>query len=146
MHVVANALGFLNDNGLWQGGSYIVETTVAWLDDVDQHEELLSKDVHEGTPVIGIGASFNPQYFQVFPGTDLTIPLSVSYTISGDASPMALSGNEGVGNASVGAEFLVNQAWTISAKYNIFFGSSDNGIGGLLKDRDNVALTIKRTF
>ena len=50
------------------------------------------------------------------------------------------------GSASVGAEFLVDQKWTLTARYNARFGPVNAGLGGLLKDRDNVSLTVKRTW
>jgi hypothetical protein len=145
-HVVVNALGLLNANSIWDGGSYAAEVTVSWLDEVTENEEFLASNVHEGRAVTGVGLLFKPQWFQVLPGTDLTLPMSVSYTIDGEAAPIGNGGNEELGNFSVGAELLVDQAWTASLKYNGFFGPAANGLGGLLKDRDNVSFTIKRTF
>jgi hypothetical protein len=40
----------------------------------------------------------------------------------------------------------IEQLWAITFKYTNRFGPVTNGIGGSLKDRDNVALTIKRTW
>jgi hypothetical protein len=34
----------------------------------------------------------------------------------------------------------------VNGKYNAFFGSNDNGLLGLLTDRDNISFTVKRTF
>jgi hypothetical protein len=72
--------------------------------------------------------------------------MSVNYQIDGEKSPFTFGGDEEGGSASIGAELLVNQSWTIRADYNMRFGPVLAGIGGLLKDRDNISLTVKRTF
>jgi len=46
----------------------------------------------------------------------------------------------------VGVEFDVNQEWLITTRYAHRFGPVTNGIGGGIVDRDNVSLTVKRTF
>lgn len=145
MHVVVNALGLLNSNAAWDAGSWIVEVTAAWLDQVTENEQFLDKNVSVGGVASTIGFVFAPEWFQIFAGTDLRVPLTVSHGIYGD-SPISLGGNEGLGNASLGAEFLIKQKWTIAAKYNMFYGSAEGGLTGLLKDRDNIALTFKATF
>ncbi|MCV6613850.1 MAG: DUF1302 family protein, partial [Cellvibrionaceae bacterium] len=68
-----------------------------------------------------------------------------SYTFNGK-SPFTFGGDGERGNASVGVSFNIEETWNLSAKYNMFFGPANAGIGGLLKDRDNIAITIKRTF
>ena len=73
------------------------------------------------------------------------MPMTVGYTFNNHA-PIAQGGDEGLGSASIGLDFLYNQVWNFTMKYNVFFGSVDNGSAGLLKDRDNVAFTVKRTF
>jgi hypothetical protein len=93
-----------------------------------------------------VAVVFRPTWYQVFPGTDMTIPMAVSYAITGEKSPLTFGGDQERGSASIGAEFLVNQKWTVTGRYNTFFGPVNAGIGGLLKDRDNVSFTVKRTF
>jgi hypothetical protein len=145
--VVLNGLGLLNgDWGLWDGGSYIVEATFQMLDQCNDDCHLLDVRVNEDRVISHIAAVFNPTWYQVFPGWDMTLPMSVAYTIDGEKSPLTFGGDEERGNASIGVEFLVNQAWTVNAKYNTFFGPVNAGLGALNKDRDNISMTIKRTF
>jgi hypothetical protein len=143
--LVVNGVGFLSDNGWWEGGSYIVEGTFAMLEDCTENCQLLDTAVEEGRIVSSVGGVFKPTWFQVLPGWDMSVPLSVSYTIHGK-SPFTFGGDEGRGNGSVGVEFNINETWNFQAKYNVFFGPVSAGIGGLLKDRDNIALTLKRTI
>ncbi len=144
--VVINGVGFLKDNGWWEGGSWILETTFQMLDECTENCHLLDARVNEERVVSTIGGVFKPTWYQVAPGWDLSMPVSVAYTIDGEKSPFTFGGDEERGIGSIGAELLIDQAYTVSARYNVFFGPVRAGIGGLLKDRDNVSLTFKRTF
>ena len=147
MHTVLNGLIFLNgDWGLWEGGRAIVEASFSNLDSFGDNEERAHIGIHEDRWTSHIAAVFSPKWFQVFPGWDLSLPMSVSYAIDGEQTPNTAGGNEEVGNASIGVNFLVNEAWDLSAKYNVFYGPQGNGPGAWIKDRDNIALTVKRTF
>ncbi|GAA5317802.1 MAG: DUF1302 domain-containing protein [Candidatus Pelagadaptatus aseana] len=157
-HVVINALGLLNDNGWWEGGSYIIEATFNWVEDIDYSRQpeyltLVTQDlegsgniyVDEGRIASHLAVLFRPTWYQVFPGVDLTVPVSVSIGIDGNGTSSFL-GDEESGSASIGLDFNVNQTWSAAIKYNSFFGPVDNGFGNRLKDRDNISLTFKRTF
>lgn len=144
-HIILNGLYVLPPTKLWQGGSLGMELTASWLDSVSENEELLNVNVREDRVATTGLVLFSPQWFQVLRSTDLTMPMSVGYTFNNHA-PIAQGGDEGLGSASIGLDFLYNQVWNFTAKYNVYFGSVDNGSAGLLKDRDNVAFTVKRTF
>jgi hypothetical protein len=147
MHVVINGFGLLNgDWGLWDGGTYVVEATFSKLDSFGDFEEKANPFIHEDRWTSHIGAVFRPTWYQVLAGWDMTLPMSVSYAIDGEQTPNSAGGNEEVGNGSVGVEFLINEAWNFSAKYNVYFGPQGNGTAAFIKDRDNISLTLKRTF
>jgi len=147
LHVVINGFGLLNgDWGLWEGGSYIVEATFSKLDSYGDFEEKANPFIHEDRWTSHVGAVFRPTWYQVFAGWDLTLPMSVSYAIDGEQTPNSAGGNEEVGNGSLGAEFLINEVWKFSAKYNVYFGPQGNGTAAYIKDRDNISLTLKRTW
>jgi hypothetical protein len=147
LHVVINGFGLLNgDWGLWEGGTYIVEATFSKLDSYGDFEEKTNPFIHEDRWTSHVGAVFRPTWYQVFAGWDLTLPMSVSYAIDGEQTPNSAGGNEEVGNGSIGAEFLINEVWRVSAKYNMYFGPQANGTSAFIKDRDNISLTLKRTW
>jgi hypothetical protein len=147
MHVVLNGFGLLNgDWGLWEGGLYIMEATFSKLDDWGQFEEKANPFIHEDRWTSHVGGVFKPTWFQVRPGWDLSAPMSVSYAIDGEQTPNSAGGNEEVGNGSLGLELLIDASWTIDAKYNVYFGPQGNGTSAFIKDRDNISLTVKRTF
>ena len=148
--VVFNGVGLLNaDLGLWEGGSYIFEATFTQLDDCTSNCQILDNRIKEDQLFTNLAFVFRPTWYQVFPGTDLTVPVTFSYNLGNsekDKSPFTFGGDGKSGSGSVGAELLVNQSWTVRGAYNYRFGPVNAGIGGLLKDRDNFTVTVKRTF
>jgi hypothetical protein len=125
----------------------------------------LYKDKADGCSTkehIGLAFNFTPTWFQVFPGVDMSAPMSISKTIYGN-SPVTLGGNEGNGNYAIGLSFDVQQKYRFDLKYIDFFGdvktttgtgavagqpvvSSQNGLSTLLRDRGHLAFTFKTTF
>ena len=154
--VVVNGLGFLNgDWGLWDGGTWIVEYTSSWLDDYsdanyggtkEYSEQFSNPAIHKGRVTSQITAVFRPTWYQVFPGWDLTLPMSVNYGIDGEQPPQGSVTHEELGNASVGISFRIDETWQMEARYSAYFGPSANGTTGPLNDRDNVSFTVNRTF
>ncbi len=161
LSLVVNTLGLLNDNGLWEGGNYIVELTFNTVLDFDNWDNGFYNGgetpdnqavgapsfthVREDRIQSHIAILFNPTWYQVTPGVDMTLRAGVSIGIDGNG-PWSFSGDEESGNATIGLDFNVDQLWSWSIKYNAFFGPVPNAFGNLLKDRDNIAFTIKRTF
>jgi hypothetical protein len=72
--------------------------------------------------------------------------MSIGYTIDGEKAPISFGGDEEGGSGSIGVSVDINQLWKITAAYNTRFGPAKAGLGGLFKDRDNVSLTVKRTW
>lgn len=146
-HVNISALLLLNNDwGLWDGGNAIVEATFSMLEDCTGNCQLLDSRVSEDRVISQIAAVFRPTWYQVRPGWDLTLPMSVNYTIDGEKSPISFGGDEEGGSASVGVQLDIDQKWIVTGAYNARFGPVLAGVGGLLKDRDNISLTVKRTF
>jgi hypothetical protein len=146
-HVNINGLGLLNgDLGLWDGGRFLVEATFSMLKDCTDNCQYLDARVSEDRVVSQIFGLFQPTWYQVRPGWDMSIPMVVNYTIDGEKSPISFGGDEEGGSASIGVNVDINQLWLISTAYNVRFGPVTAGIGGLLKDRDNISLTVKRTW
>jgi hypothetical protein len=104
---------------------------------------------------VGAGLSFTPTWFQVFPGVDLSLPITYAVGLSGNAATV-FGGNQGNGNYSVGLGVDVRQKYRFDLKYIDYLGqyrstngtavTSQNGFTTLLKDRGFVSLTFKTTF
>jgi hypothetical protein len=147
MHVVLNGLGLLDgDWGIWDGGQYLVEVTLSELLDYGQFPEKANPFIKEHNVCSNVSGVFKPTWYQVRSGWDLSVPASINYTTSCKQAPNSAGGNEKVGNGSLGVQVDIDQLWLVSLAYNIYYGPQPNGTAAYIKDRDNVALTVKRTF
>ena len=153
LSVNISALGLLNSQwGLWDGGTWIFEATFTEMTDCNENcgdngePDLVARNLHEDRWTSQIAGVFKPTWYQVRAGWDLSIPMTVAYNIDGENTPQAFGGNEELGNASIGVSIDINQLWKFDLTYTNRFGPVNNGIGGSLKDRDNIALTAKRTW
>lgn len=162
-HIVLNGLGFLDGEwGLWDGGTYLGELTLSQLIEWGQFGEDAPGTVDPVTKVADINKAslyikddnlcsnfsgvFRPTWYQVRSGWDLSMLASVSYTLTCKQAPNSAGGNEKVGNGSIGMSVDIDQVWNVALNYNMYYGPQKNGTAAFIKDRDNVALTVKRTF
>ncbi len=105
---------------------------------------------------LGVGISYTPTWFAVWPQWDLSMP--VSYSIGLLGSSAVNSGDaEGNGSAKVGLSLDYKQKYTFSLAYNWYFGDHDfnpatgtmairGGLPATLYDRDWVSFTFKTNF
>jgi hypothetical protein len=154
-HIVLNGVGFLDGEwGLWDGGSYIGELTLSQLMEWGQFgEDATAPDINKASLYTkddnlcsNFSGVFRPTWYQVRSGWDFSLLGSVNYTISCKQAPNSAGGNEKVGNGSIGASVDIDQVWNVALNYNLYYGPQKNGTAAFIKDRDNVALTVKRTF
>jgi hypothetical protein len=106
---------------------------------------------------------FSPSYRQALPGLDLNVPLGLRYVIDGNSPITGLGwGPSGTGSATFGLEGNYQGVWQFTLGYTRYLGSAapfvdyspllaPGGVphytrGNPLADRDNVALSLRRTF
>jgi hypothetical protein len=108
---------------------------------------------------VGLAINFTPTWFQVFPGVDLSAPITWSQGLSGNAA-ILLGGNEDAGNYSVGVSLDAYQKYRFDLKYSGYYGNYatttpgfqgfpgvlPNGVNAAISDRGWVSLTFKTTF
>lgn len=104
---------------------------------------------------VGINLAFEPKWFQVFPGVDLSMPTYYARGLSGN-SPVPFGDKVGQGNYSVGVAADIDSKYSVVLKYNGFIakhsqdalGSAgvNNSGGGKYWDRNWISLTAKATF
>ena len=147
VHIVLNGVGLLNaDWGLWDGGSYIVEVTASNLLHFEENEELANVFIREDKWCTTVAGRFTPIWYQVRSGWDLSAPATFGMGTSCRQASSAGGGNQDVGNGSLGLAVDIDQTWNVALNYNVFFGPQSNGPAAYIKDRDNLSLTVKRTF
>ncbi len=166
IHGLVNAVGVIPKTALFDTASYGAELTWATWSKVTSGQSLFfaegfapckGKDKWDGCTTknyVGAGLSFTPTWFQVWPGIDVSAPLTYAVGLYGNA-PTVFGGNQGNGNYSIGVGFDVQQKYRFDLKYINYVGryrdngyavTSQNGFTTLLNDRGFVSLTFKTTF
>jgi hypothetical protein len=171
-HALLNAVGVVPKTPLFDTAAWAAEVTFAGWTKVRSGETLFNaigyapcaatattpvKDKWDGCVTknyAGIALAFTPQWFQVYPGVDLSAPLTYAIGVKGNA-PTTFAGNQGLGNYSIGIGADVLQKYRFDLKYIDFLGhyrdngtavTSQNGLNTFLVDRGFVSLTFKATF
>jgi hypothetical protein len=171
-HVLVNAVGVIAKTPVFDAASYAGELVYSRWSKVRSGENLFNaegyapcnatatapaRDKWDGCATkdyAGIALSFTPQWYQTFPGVDLSAPLTYAVGIYGN-SAVTLGGNQGSGNYSLGLAADVYQKYRFDLKYIDFLGrykdngvavTSTNGLNTFLKDRGFVSLTFRTTF
>lgn len=162
-HVVLNTLYGLTQNALWDAGTVSAELTYDHLIKVTKNKELFYGEDTANCPLgkwsgcatddaIGIGIRFAPQWSQVFPGVDLTVPVTYQGGLKGNTADFGGT-NQGAGTYSIGTEFNIRNQWTVALTYadstarisrngNSYYG---NG-AWQTTDRGRLGLTVKTSF
>jgi hypothetical protein len=104
---------------------------------------------------------FEPQYFQVTPGLDLSFPLGLGYNFGGRSSAIFnfAGGASNAGDISIGVKGKYLNTWNVGLSYTAFFGHENTftvadartptrmlSYGQTLKDRNYLSFTVSRTF
>ena len=161
VHGLVNAVGTLSNTPLFDSASYAGELTWNTWTAVTEHKDLFKgNDTYHAVDkpdknAIAMGLNFTPTWYQVFPGGDLSLPLSYSQGLRGN-SVVTLGGNEGTGSYSVGLGLDYLSQYRFDLKYVDFFGDVDkdannvvsvaNGTSAILKDRGLITFTFKTTI
>lgn len=174
MHGLVNALGVIPKTPVFDAATWAAELTWAHLLSVDSGANLMNGvgytpclangttrtrnwDKWDGCATknyFGIAMAFTPTWYQVFPSTDLSLPMTYAVGISGNA-PTVFAGNQGLGSLSVGLGADVFQKYRFDLKYSDYLGryrdngtavTTQNGFTTFLKDRGALAMTFKTTF
>ncbi|RJF95717.1 DUF1302 domain-containing protein [Noviherbaspirillum saxi] len=163
MHGVLNALGSLPASPLWEGGSWAAEMTWnRWLSVNQGHAFFKGRNGYTGIDrvskdFVGLALNFTPVWYQVFPGADLSMPMSYSRGMWGNAAAVQFGGNKAAGTFAVGLGLDLYSKYRFDLKYVDYFGRSQvnpatgqmtavNGSGTWLQDRGTVYLTFKTAF
>ncbi|GGO84274.1 hypothetical protein GCM10011348_30140 [Marinobacterium nitratireducens] len=177
-HVVLNGLVAFGDTPLWDASVLAVEGAMTHLVDVTEGEQTFKgHESYRGldkvtTNAYTLAAKFTPTWYQVLPGFNLSMPMSVSVGLHGN-SAVQFGGNEDSGDFSVGLSGDLYQKYQFDLKYVDAFGdietcksgtdnntpgangayqcipgqiTSQAGLAPLMKDRGMIVASFKTTF
>ncbi|MNM59439.1 hypothetical protein D3C81_706920 [compost metagenome] len=183
LHWTLNGLMTIADTPLFDSATLLGELFYSNLLKLDGHNEALykGKSSYRGIDKPtrdnwGIAVNFTPTWYQVMPGVDMSMPLSVNVGIDG-VSPVQGGGAEDTGNYAVGVSAAVYNQYFVDLKYVDSFGktqsckngqtdgttpnaldgeqdytcygggyASFSGGGATTEDRGALYLTVKTTF
>lgn len=183
LHWTLNGLMTIADTPLFDGAALLAELYYSNLLSLDEHNKALYKgeESYQGIDKPtkdnwGLAINFTPTWYQVFPGVDMTMPLSVNWGLSG-VSPVQAGGAKETGNYAVGLGATIYNQYFVDLKYVDSFGksadcndgardgatpnaldatqrttcyaggySSFSGGGATTEDRGAIYLTLKTTY
>jgi len=163
-HALVNFLYLFPKCALYDTATGIAEFTWSRLDHVTSHPELLkwgnntTSDVDRITKdFVGGQINFEPTWFQVLAGVDLSMPMTGFVGLVGN-SAVTGGGTKNAGTYSVGFTADFFQKYKANLSYIGFFGPmgtpdpstgeplNGNGPHTSLKDRNMITLTLKTSF
>ncbi|MGB4076012.1 DUF1302 domain-containing protein [Pseudomonas sp.] len=183
LHWTLNGLMTIADTPLFDSAVLLSELYYSNLLELDSHNEALykGKDTYRGLDKPtrdnwGLAVNFTPTWYQVFPGVDMSLPMSVNVGLDG-VSPVQGGGAEDTGTYAIGVGAAIYNQYFVDLKYVDSFGESEkcengatdgstpnaldgtqrytcyaggyssfSGGGATTEDRGAVYLTLKTTF
>ncbi len=159
MFGLINFFRMLKKTPLWDCGNWILEFDYArWMSVDDPYGAFKGSDSYHGVDRVTRDSGnvifvFTPQYMQIFPGVDLSVPISINYGLFG-VGPCIANNGEGDGNFGLGLNFDFFTKYKLNFTYSNFFGKLGDSAGsaagrgnyGLYKDRDFISATFKVDF
>jgi len=153
-HLNLSAISVFAANPLWEGASVVAEMAMNYRGDIKKNADMLDPNATKmATAIRGV---FQPEYFQVFPGVDLQVPIGIGYGIDGRSSVLGAGAMppEHGGDVTLGVKADINHVWQASFSGTHYFGKAigvvdANGnlsYGQMHHDRDFVAFALQRTF
>ncbi|WP_051378740.1 DUF1302 domain-containing protein [Derxia gummosa] len=103
---------------------------------------------------LGMRVVYEPSYRQVLPGVDLSVPAGISWSPKGRSGAVPSFGAHRGGDMNLGLAGSYLDAWRFSLTWTHYYGglgpfldaASDYSFGQSLKDRDYLALSLRRSF
>ncbi|WP_218278862.1 DUF1302 domain-containing protein [Pseudomonas sp. MYb185] len=122
-HAQVSMIQIMPQSRFWDTAALMGE--VAWNRTLSVTKNREWMDPNSTRDATAMRVVFNPTYFQVFDGIDLSVPMGVSYGIDGRSSAVGgFSQAKGGGfNIGLSAEYL--KRVTVALSYNGFYGPTD---------------------
>jgi hypothetical protein len=144
LHANLSTIYALRTTPFWQGGNIFAEVGWNYLMETTNNSAALdpTRDRH----AFGFRGVFEPAYYQVLSGLDLTVPIGLGYNPKGKSSVDPIFNGGGAdkgGDWNVGIKVTYLQTWYAGLTYTSYFGDEETQ---KLADRDFISFYIQRTF
>ena len=157
-HVNFSWLASLGPNFLARESSFLGE--IAWNRVMSTNDPAGELDAGRTRSATAVQFVFSPSYRQALPGLDINVPVGLRYALDGRSAITAWD-PRGSGSATLGVEGNYLGVWQFTVTYTHFIGqatpfvefaplltggSAIYATGNALADRNNIALSLRRTF
>jgi hypothetical protein len=157
-HVNLSGIYVLQAAPLWDGGAVVAELAYNNRLKITDNESALAQNTTRDAWAMRM--IFEPTYFQVLTGLDLSVPIGFGWNFAGRSSAIGNfnGGSSEAGDMSLGLKFVYRTVWNAGLSYVKYFGSADtftvphNSPGPhlsfqqSLEDRDFISFYISRAF
>lgn len=161
-HMQISMINLFGKNALWDGAEFLAE--FAWNRRLSVQKNEAALDPNVTRDATAFRMIFAPQYFQVFPGVDMTVPIGLGYNPSGHSSSVFKfnGGVEKGGDLSIGLTADFQKKFKAALNYVHYYGrenafltsNSVDAARGLymqtraqsLHDRDFISFSVQTTF
>jgi hypothetical protein len=165
-HALVNAIYILPKTALWEGGSMTGELVYSRLASVTKNPGLFKGVGYGGCPTgdmndgcstkdyWGIQVGFTPEWTGVLPSLDLSMPVSISYGLKGNAATLS-AGNEGAATWSIGLGGKYLNQYEFKLAYNDSYtkyktaggiATTQNGSNAIANNHGWLSFTFKTSF
>lgn len=163
LNFIANIVSGLTPSAFYDTGTAFFELAYTRKLKVTENEDLYNGEDYAGCPTgnkwdgcstdnaVAVAANFTPQWLQVYPGVDLSMPLFVQYGVYGNAASLNGGVAQGALVYTAGLSTTIRQTYKATLQYNGYsFRAKDNYASGngayMWNDRNWVSLTMSTTF
>jgi hypothetical protein len=155
-HLQISTIASLPRTPFWEGGFFLGE--IAWNRVTSVSKNRAALDRNTTRDAWALRLSFAPQYFQVLPGLDLSVPIGLGYSPKASSGVVSLfnpGGSHG-GDLSFGLAGNYRSGWQFGVNYTHYFGHAKTflespalgalSFGQQWKDRDFISMNVQRAF
>jgi hypothetical protein len=140
LHGQLSSVSTLSPSRFWDGADISAELAANDLLGVTSYDAY--RDPMRTRFAAAMRAVFEPRYFEVLPGLDLSVPVGLGYDLIGRSSTDG-SWNAGAGDAELGVSATYRTVWQGSLTFTHFMGPPARQP---FADRDFISLSIERAF
>ncbi|MNN23387.1 hypothetical protein D3C81_1367830 [compost metagenome] len=153
-HAQVSSIYILQPTSFWSSATALGE--IAWnrrTSITKNPDALAANSSRDAWAMRGV---FEPAWYQVAPGLDLSAPFGIGFSTHGNSSVVGSfnpAGKKG-GDLNFGIAGLYQQTWKFGASYTHYFGETGNALNDAnqlsfeqsFADRDFVSLYVQRSF
>ena len=140
LHAQVSSVSSFGASALWQRADLSAELAANDRLSVIKNAEALEPGRDKFAAAVRI--TFEPEYFEVLPNLDLSLPMSIGYNLAGKSS-IDDTQNARAGDVEFGISATFKTVWQANLTMTRFFGPAARQP---LADRDFLALSIERVF